>query len=179
MALPVAHWAVALGTTRSRDPWLLAFLGLLSIAPDFDFLLVWGLQLSPSLYHRTWSHSLLFFAVLAGLWRWLRPRRLQGISPTLFLAVAASHSLLDLLCTADAADHGIMLFWPVSQVRLGWPVLVPIYRLLAESPFSVTGALWFTGLELLLALPLCYTVRALRESLYNVMRQDLHPPQGG
>ncbi len=59
-----------------------------------------------------------------------------------------------MLCTADVADHGVMLLWPVITERWGWAALVPLYRLFADSPFSLSGALRFTLLETLLAAPL-------------------------
>ena len=74
----------------------------------------------------------------------------------------ASHSVVDLACTADVMDHGVELFWPLLDVRLGWPVLVPLYRLFAESPFSLQGALLFTFLELMLALLLWFLMRLFR-----------------
>ncbi len=153
MALPVAHCSVALGLARSGSLRVLSLICLLCLLPDFDFgltLLGWPLETS----HRTFSHSLLFSALLTALWAWAWPTCWRWISPRLFFAALASHLVVDMLCTADRFDHGVMLFWPVSEIRLGWPVLVPLYRLVAESPFSVRGAILFTGLEFALAWPL-------------------------
>lgn len=166
MALPIAHTAVALGTTRSRDPLVLVFLALLSIFPDFDFVLVWGFGFPVHIYHRTFSHSLLFAAALALLWVVVRPPRLQTVSSALIFLVLFSHSLVDMICTADVADHGVMLFWPFSRYRSGWPILVPLYLVFGSSPFSLGGAFRFTLLEIILATPLWFTARSIREGVF-------------
>ena len=165
MALPLAHTAVALGMTRSRDPLIWLCLGLASILPDFDFVLVWGFGLPIEIYHRTFSHSLLFGAAMTLLWVAIRPIRLKAIPPVLIFAILLSHSLVDVLCTADALDHGVVFFWPLSDYRLGWPILVPLYLWFGSSPFSVTGALRFTLLEMLLAVPLWLLTRSVRSGL--------------
>ena len=165
MALPVAHTAVALGLTRSRDPLAWVFLGFLSILPDFDFILVWGLGLPINIYHRTFSHSLFFCVAMALLWMVIRPARLKAISPLLVAMVLLSHSFLDMLCTADVLDHGVVFFWPLSDYTLGWPTLVPLYLFFGSSPFSFNGAIRFTFLEMLLAGPLWLSARFLRIGL--------------
>ncbi len=134
----------------------------MAILPDFDFVLVWGLGLSLQDFHRTFSHSLISFALVSLLWAFLRPTCLKEVSPQLVFVLLASHSVVDLACTADVMDHGVELFGPLLDVRLGWPVLVPLYRLFAESPFSLQGALLFTFLELMLALLLWFLMRLFR-----------------
>ena len=165
MALPVAHTAVALGLTRSRDPLAWAFLGFLSILPDFDFLLVWGLGLPIGVYHRTFSHSALFCVAISLLWMVVRPARLKAISPLLVVMILLSHSFLDMLCTSDVLGHGVVFFWPLSNYRMGWPTLVPLYLFFGSSPFSFSGAIWFTLLEMFLAGPLWLSARSLRIGL--------------
>ncbi|HUG43893.1 MAG TPA: metal-dependent hydrolase, partial [Acidobacteriota bacterium] len=115
-------------------------------------------------YHRTWSHSAPFAVLLTLVWPRVRPHRLRGISAPLFLAVLMSHGLIDLLCTADAEAHGVMLFWPFADWKLGWPVLVPLYQFFAEDPFSPVGAAWFTFVELFLAAPLWLAARTGRNA---------------
>jgi membrane-bound metal-dependent hydrolase YbcI (DUF457 family) len=151
MALPVAHSAVACGLTRTRDRWTLALLSLFSVLPDFDFAIVLLFDTTISESHRTWTHSLLFALVLSLLWKWLRPAGMRAVSAVTVFLVVASHAVVDLLCTADALDHGVMLFWPFSELRVGWPVLVPLYQLLAETPFSVWGIVAFTLVESMMA----------------------------
>ncbi len=160
MALPVAHLSVALGAGSWRRRAVLLQVALVAVAADFDFALVWGLDLPAQTWHRTFSHSLAAAALLAAAAWAFRPGWLR-LSPRAVFAVYLSHPLLDMLCTADAADHGVMLLWPLSFERFGWAVLVPIYRLFAESPFSAAGALRFTLLEVLLAAPLWVSGRML------------------
>lgn len=162
MALPVAHFSVAVGLSRQKDSLLLLFLAGLSILPDFDFILVWVFGMPADAAHRTWSHSAFFAIALALLWPLMRPGRLRRISAPLFFAVLMSHAAIDLLCTADAADHGVMLFWPFSDLKLGWPVLVPLYEIFAEDPFSLSGAAWFTLVELAISPLLWLVARTLR-----------------
>lgn len=172
MALPIAHFSVAWGLAQSRDRLMLLALAIISVAPDFDFVFVWGLGMPIQAWHRTWSHSVLFALALVPIWVLLRPKRLQEISGLLFFSVLASHGFLDLFCTADAADHGVMVFWPLSTARYGWPGLVPLYLSFADSPFSLQGTLRFTFLELLLAPLLWSTARLLRRASSRVFR---HP----
>jgi membrane-bound metal-dependent hydrolase YbcI (DUF457 family) len=162
MALPAAHISVAFGLARERDRITLLFLAVLSFLPDFDFILVWVFGMPAETMHRTWSHSAPFAVLLALIWPRVRPERLRRVSALLFFAVLMSHGLLDLLCTADVEDHGVMLFWPFSGWKLGWPVLVPLYQIFAEDPFSPSGAAWFTFVEILLAAPLWFAARTLR-----------------
>ncbi len=158
MALPIAHWAVALAMTRSRDQKIRALAALIAVLPDFDLMLVWGLGLPLQHFHRTFSHSLISFALVSFLWALLRPNPLNELSPKLVFVLLASHSVIDLACTADVVDHGVQLFWPLLDVRLGWPLLVPLYRVFAESPFSLKGAVLFTLLEAILALLLWFLI---------------------
>lgn len=173
MALPIAHCSVALGLARSVSFRTACLICLICLLPDFDF----GLALAGwplASVHRTFSHSLLFTALLTLLWARAWPARWRLISPGLFFAVLASHSVIDLLCTADRFDHGVMLFWPLSDVRLGWPVLVPLYRLLGESPFSLQGAILFTALEAALAWPfwkIAQTVAELGRQLHRAVNR--------
>jgi len=151
VALPVAHVATAIGFTKTRDLRVVGLLALVAISPDFDFFLVWCLDLSIALYHRTFSHSILFALSVAVLYRLLLPGYQHRFSAGLVLLALLSHSLVDMICTADAADHGVMLFWPFSEIRLGWPLVVPLYARFSESPFSAQGAFRFTMLEIVLA----------------------------
>ncbi len=176
MALPVAHLAVALGASRRRSKSDLLLLVILALAADFDFALVWGLGLPLDVYHRTFSHSLTAAVAVTGLYGWLRARIAAfELSPFLVFCVYLSHPLLDLLCTADAADHGVMLLWPLSTERFGWAVLVPLYQQFAVSPFSLQGALRFTLLEVLLAVPLWASVAWLRRCIRAAERPPWAP----
>ena len=172
MALPVAHWALALGMVdlRARVSW--ACLAVLAILPDFDFFLVWGFDFARNSYHRTFSHSLFFSFLLVSLWAMVRPSRLKELTPAVCFLVLFSHALLDMLCTREAAEHGVMLFWPLTDHRIGWPVLVPLYELFAESPFSAEGTLRFTLLEVVLAVPLWMCGRLLWKGMRLVSNDE-------
>ena len=176
MALPVAHAAAVIGFAKTRDLRVVGLLALVAVSPDLDFILVWGLDLPIALYHRTFSHSLFFALSAAIVYRILLPGLQQRFSAGLVLVASLSHSLVDMICTADAADHGVMLFWPFHQLRLGWPLVVPLYAWFSESPFSVEGAFRFTVLEIVLA-PLYWGSAALigapvRKFLFFQPRSD-------
>ncbi|MBI4445020.1 MAG: metal-dependent hydrolase [Acidobacteria bacterium] len=162
MSLPIAHCSVALGLVGSRSTRLWTAVAFLALLPDFDFALVRGLGVPLDEFHRTFSHSVVFFAFLTLLWSAVRERLLPTLSCGLFFLALFSHSFLDTLCTADANDHGVMLLWPLSSIRLGWAVLVPLYRPLADSPFHLQGAFLFFLLECVLAYPLWAAVRLVK-----------------
>jgi membrane-bound metal-dependent hydrolase YbcI (DUF457 family) len=176
MALPLVHSSIAAGLARTRDPILLGSLAFLSVLPDFDFLFVWAFGGSAHTWHRTWSHSIVFALVLTLIWKHVRSGRFKAITPALFFTVLVSHCLVDLVCVQDPLDHGIMIFWPLSEVRLGWPVMVPLYLTFGDSPFSVEGALRFSALELILAAPLWAVSRTLSAGIPQLrsrFREDL------
>jgi membrane-bound metal-dependent hydrolase YbcI (DUF457 family) len=101
----------------SQD-WKVLLLGaFLANCPDFDFFLVWFLQLEG--YHRGSSHSL-GFGLGVGLLTaaLLRPRSLrEGL---VYGFATFSHSLLDYLTTGPGGG-GLKLLWPFSagRFRLG------------------------------------------------------------
>jgi len=169
----VAHGAFVFGATKNRDIWVLLFLAVVSVAPDFDFFFVWVLGLPMQVFHRTFAHSIPFALAVTLIYAYVRPKWLSEVPPSLFFLVLASHGLLDLLCTMDAADHGVMLFWPVSSARWGWAVLVPLYQQFGDSPFTILGALRFTALELLLAPLLWLLGRVAREG--HLMTRSFFP----
>lgn len=179
MALPLAHAALATGLVKTKTwkTWLLVC--LLAVCPDFDFLLVVFFGWTFSAAHRTVAHSLFAALIVTlGFSAFAQMRLKGGRRPQWWLppaaavfAAVASHGVLDLLCTADAADHGVMIFWPLSQTRFGWPVLVPFYRLVGNSPFSVEGFLSFTVLEMSLAGPLWLFGRMTASALQALGRR--------
>ena len=117
-ALPlVAAW----GSGPARIPPRLALAGaVLALAPDLDVLgRAFAVPHYAMLGHRGISHSLLFALALACLAVPLMPagRRLWAV---LFLfAAAASHGLADMF---THGSKGIMLWWPLSDTRYGWPL---------------------------------------------------------
>jgi membrane-bound metal-dependent hydrolase YbcI (DUF457 family) len=102
-----------------KSDWKILTLGLLlSIAPDFDYALVWIFKLSHE-WHRGFSHSLVFALVL-GVSAALIFKADRIRNAFMFTAAAASHTLLD-YATSHTAEGGVTLFWPFSnqQFALG------------------------------------------------------------
>lgn len=130
MAFPIGHIATGLGFSmlyrRTFDPFknkaLTVKIAGLSLLPDLDYLLTWPLGLSYDIYHRGFSHSLLFAVVMgfafAVLERRKEPKCILQCS-ALYIGVILSHDLLD-LATTDARFPfipGLMLAWPWSVTR--------------------------------------------------------------
>jgi|GEM_PF-645106 len=122
MPYPLAHSLAGLtvaSATRGeislkRDGKLLLLVPTLSLAPDFDFLLVF-LTGDPS-YHRHFTHSILFAAITGLLLaRFLRERE-KIRSGLVFAAVMLSHGILDCI-TTPVGSGGPMLLWPFSWQR--------------------------------------------------------------
>jgi len=130
MAFPLGHIATGLGVSmvcnQTYDPLKQRMLTLkvagLSLLPDIDYLLVWPLGLSYEVYHRGFSHSVLF-AIMAGLvFAILEQRKESG--PLLwrsafYILIILSHDVLDLAMTDDRFEFipGLMLAWPWSSTR--------------------------------------------------------------
>jgi inner membrane protein len=122
MPLPIAHGLfgssfVAAVLKRPLDKRFLAplFAGaVLSVLPDFDFLLVFAT--GNDLWHRGFTHSI-FFAVFVG---WViclyfgRGRRREGLA---YALAFASHFILDFSTTKIGG--GLQLFFPFSEKRYG------------------------------------------------------------
>ncbi len=139
MSLPIAHALVGgaiLATARPaldfcsiRTAWALAL--LLPVVPDLDFVFVWGLGLPVTIWHRTFSHSLLFgllCGALATLVVWRRgtgtPHRAFGFVSTLVL----SHAAIDMCGHGHGIPgRGVTLLWPFSTTfwSLPWQFLPP------------------------------------------------------
>lgn len=126
-ALPlIAAWALG----KERIPPRVAAMGaLLAVAPDIDVIgRAFDIPHTAPLGHRGISHSLVAAAFLAfvGMAVSVEGRRL--ISFAFLFGAAASHGLADML---TAGGKGIMLWWPLSDVRYAWE----------ERPVEVSGIL--------------------------------------
>lgn len=125
-ALPlIAAWGLGPG----RIPPKLAVAGaLLAVAPDLDVIgRAFDIPHTAPLGHRGISHSIVAAALLALLGMVVaRDRPLQAFA--FLFAAAASHGLTDMLTNGG---KGIMLWWPLSDVRYAWP----------ERPVEVSGIL--------------------------------------
>lgn len=126
-ALPlIAAWALG----PKRVPLRLAVTAaLLAIMPDLDVIgRAFDIPHTAPLGHRGISHSLAAAALLAfiGMVTIARDRRLQSFA--FLFAAASSHGLTDMLTDGG---KGIMLGWPLSDVRYAW----------TERPVEVSGIL--------------------------------------
>jgi membrane-bound metal-dependent hydrolase YbcI (DUF457 family) len=126
LPLPIGHACISASAVVAlksdfslKSDWKILTLGLLlSIAPDFDYALVWIFKLSNS-WHRGFSHSLVFALVLGVSAAFImKVDRICNV--LIFTAAAASHTFLD-FATSHTAEGGVTLFWPISsqQFALG------------------------------------------------------------
>jgi inner membrane protein len=125
-----------------RLPRAAGLIGLVAaMTPDLDLLVGSGADpVSSLLYHRQFTHSLVFIPVggllTALLFLWMKPFR--GVWPAVIGAALigyATHAPLDVL-----TSYGTLLFWPFSMQRMAWDVM-PI----VEPIFTVTllaGVVW-------------------------------------
>lgn len=147
MSLPIGHLLAGVCVHAAMAPrvkplggrlaWALT--ALLPQVPDFDFFAVWVLDQPSHVWHRTWSHSLLFALVcgLLGVALWRRAGDGEGADRDalwigLFAALLVlSHDLVDMLGYGGggAPGRGVALWWPLSDVAVaapaGWQVLPP------------------------------------------------------
>lgn len=126
-ALPlIAVWALG----SKRLPPRLAVMGaLLAVVPDLDVIgRAFDIPHAAPLGHRGISHSLIAAVILAllGMAVSARDRPLQSFA--FLFAAASSHGLTDMMTDGG---KGIMLWWPLSDVRYAW----------AERPVEVSGIL--------------------------------------
>ncbi|HYC94865.1 MAG TPA: metal-dependent hydrolase [Sphingomicrobium sp.] len=126
-ALPlIAAWA--LGPKRV-PPRLAAMGALLAVAPDLDVIgRAFDIPHTAPLGHRGVSHSLAAAALLALLGMAVSARDRRWRSFAFLFAAASSHGLTDMLTDGG---KGIMLWWPLSNVRYAW----------MERPVEVSGIL--------------------------------------
>lgn len=137
MSLPIGHALAGVCVYAAFAPklkavprplaWAMAL--VIPQVPDFDFFMVWVLGLPSQIWHRTWSHSLLF-ATLCGLlaaWAWGRWRSdaHPSVSRWVGFFVATlllSHCVLDLFGhgAGGTQGRGVMLWWPFGE-----PLILP------------------------------------------------------
>jgi inner membrane protein len=113
-------------------PRTAGLIGLVAaMTPDLDLLVGSGADpVSSLLYHRQFTHSLVFIPVggllTALLFLWMKPFR--GVWPAVIGAALigyATHAPLDAL-----TSYGTLLFWPFSMQRIAWdimPIVEPIF----------------------------------------------------
>jgi membrane-bound metal-dependent hydrolase YbcI (DUF457 family) len=132
VSLPVAHaltgitvFALARPHLGALSPRLAFALALtLPVVPDLDFAPVWFLGLDPEVWHRTFTHSIVFALVCgAAAWGCLH-RRPGGAAAAGVVAVwVLSHALVDMLGHAPggATHRGVMLLWPFDTAYYASP----------------------------------------------------------
>jgi inner membrane protein len=93
---------------------------VLALLPDIDALAgLLGHRLAPPLDHRGATHSLAFGVAVACALAALVPARRDRLVFLLGATVAlVSHPMLDML---THGGRGVMLYWPLSARRYGWP----------------------------------------------------------
>ena len=113
-------------------PRTAGLIGLVAaMTPDLDLLVGSGADpVSSLLYHRQFTHSLVFIPVggllTALLFLWMKPFR--GVWPAVIGAALigyATHAPVDAL-----TSYGTLLFWPFSMQRIAWdimPIVEPIF----------------------------------------------------
>jgi membrane-bound metal-dependent hydrolase YbcI (DUF457 family) len=177
MPLPVAHSLVGatlaealLPAQTSHRDWKIAFIGCLSLLPDFDFVLFWGLGFERH-WHRGFTHSIVFALslgfVLLALFGW---RHLKEVAVCTLALM--SHGLLDTLTTING--QGVELLWPFSQARFKAEIFAPTELGLATDNVAqvMTYLLTISLIEAAVLVPVFLTVRAIR-------RLWLKPVQAG
>jgi len=97
---------------------------LLSICPDFDYLLNW-FRISGGGWHHGFTHSILF-AISVGLITAMVLGERHVRSVILYSAVTVSHTLLDFMMTES---RGVALWWPFTDQR---------YKLRLPNPIDYT-----------------------------------------
>jgi len=123
-------------------PRSVGLIGLVAgMAPDLDLLLSVGTDpLASILYHRQFTHSLIFIPVgallVSLLFIWMRS--FKGVRPAVFGAALIGYGLHGPLdaCTS----YGTLLLWPFSYTRIAWDIIA-----IVDPIFSATllvGALW-------------------------------------
>jgi inner membrane protein len=111
------------------------------MAPDLDLFMSSGTDpVAGLLYHRQFTHSLIFIPVgallIALLFLWMKPFR--GARLAVYGSALVGYGLHGLLdaCTS----YGTLLFWPFSDRRIAWDVIA-----IVDPIFSVAlliGVLW-------------------------------------
>jgi inner membrane protein len=122
MPYPVGHVLFAAALAQAALPReaprrnvAIALAGLASVAPDFDFALVWWLELGRE-WHRGFTHSIPFALGVGALCLAVAGRRYARECAVFTLALL-SHGLLDFASSMQSA--GVALFWPFSNERFG------------------------------------------------------------
>lgn len=126
---PITHAALGascsqaiLGKYNKNIPWQIG--ALAAMAPDLDiFIRSSNDPLTVELWHRSFTHSLLFIplgGILVALFFLCFPRYRVDWKVTLIAALVgyATHGLLDAF-----TSYGTLLLWPISYQRISWDII--------------------------------------------------------
>jgi hypothetical protein len=160
MPSPIAHAAAGYVAYRlfhanradssSKTDWLLlSTTGFFAMLPDIDIALglIYG---DLGRFHNQESHSLLLGLLLAALFAGLMARR-QRHNFLRWFSIAGICYALHVILDSLAPGRGVLMLWPLSDVRFISPV--PFFYGLhwSEGIFSLSH-IWTAGSELLIAM---------------------------
>jgi membrane-bound metal-dependent hydrolase YbcI (DUF457 family) len=121
MPFPICHGVIGASLfgalqkeiSLSKDGKVMLLCAGLAIAPDFDFVFEWGLNLRG--WHRGFTHSVLLGIAIGFLAAFLTSAR--NLRQQLGLVLASvSHGLLDaLVTTSNGKGTGVELLWPFTD----------------------------------------------------------------
>jgi membrane-bound metal-dependent hydrolase YbcI (DUF457 family) len=172
MPLPVAHALIGVSLIamfRNIMPIknsynLMLFVAILSILPDFDYLLNW-LKVSGGGWHHDFTHSIIF-AFLVGIVAAALYDRFSIKNAFLFGLVVLSHTMIDYLITES---NGVELFWPFSDQRYKLEVANPIDYSWDNGSLigGLVGILKISALELILFAPILVLIVVIKNRIYK------------
>lgn len=174
MSLPVLHSIVGMSIVVICYPrnslvkdWRFLLLGTgISLLPDLDYLLVYGLDMSHE-YHRSFSHSI-FFAFIVTL-SGLMITKFTYIKKTLVCgAILLSHGIVDFLVSYEKG--GVQLLYPLSDKRFVFHIS-SIFERMNNSFTEFTSQ---ASIELIFFTPFLLLLLLVREYRANgaVMEND-------
>ena len=162
MPLPIAHGLLGASIVAALHPptknYALAVAagGVLAVAADFDFLLVFSLD--SDLWHRGFTHSIVFglLVILLFTFSLSRDRFREAIA---FGLAFLSHGILDF--ANSKRSGGVELLWPFSDERyvLGWWGLSEV-----PSQMQALDLVMALALEFVIFAPLFLLILMLRRS---------------
>lgn len=155
MPSPIGHTLMGGVIYATKGKKGLLFCLIYANLPDIDFLpgIILG---SLNKYHHTFTHSLLFLAVLALLTGFIAGRKAGWLSFILLL----SHIIMDYFTADTSIPYGMTIFWPFSNRYFISPISIfPAYKKRLEvmdiiNPVNMGGYVY----ELLLLLPILILV---------------------
>ncbi|MBI4851238.1 MAG: metal-dependent hydrolase [Acidobacteria bacterium] len=175
MPFPVSHTITGLVFASFSPRFLeknryleIALVALLANLPDFDFALVW--LTGNLLWHRNFSHSILFALFIGALTCLLYDRKWSFGRWLVLSLVVFSHTLLDFFTSNSQIVKGVMVFWPFSQERFTADfIFYPLHNWRIFNGLELLFKMSVMGLvELLIYSPIFLLLMLLRHFLKNI-----------